>query len=201
MKSMKKILSVILACLLCVGIVSTAAFAATAYIGEEKAKEIALSAAGIPAQDAKFIICEFDYENGTAVYDVEFYYGRTEYSYDIDAVTGEILKVEQDRPDTNVSDPDAAYIGKAKAKEIAFAAAGVKEEDAKRVKVVFDFDDGRAEYEVEFHSGKYEYDYEIDAVSGEILRAEKDREFSLSGFSFFDLFARFIALLKSYFGK
>ena len=188
MKSMKKILSVILACLLCVGIVSTAAFAAPAYIGEEKAKEIALSA-------------EFDYENGTAVYDVEFYYGRTEYSYDIDAVTGEILKVEQDRPDTNVSEPDAAYIGKAKAKEIAFAAAGVKEEDAKRVKVVFDFDDGRAEYEVEFHSGKYEYDSEIDAVSGESLRAEKDREFSLSGFSFFDLFARFIALLKSYFGK
>ncbi len=200
MKTMKKIVSLILVCLFCMSIAATGAFAAS-YIGEAKAKEIALSTAGVSASDAKFITCVFDYENGTAVYDVEFYYGSTEYSYDINAKTGAVVKAEIDKNGVNVPDPDAAYIGKAKAKEIAFAAAGVKEADAKKVKVQFDFDDGTAKYDVEFHSAKYDYDYEIDALNGNVLKSEKDRDFDFSDLFFASLFEKLFAAIKALFNK
>ena len=76
MKLTKKIVSVILACLMLMSIGATAAFAAN-YIGEAKAKEIAFNRAGITADQAQFVTCKFDYENGIAVYEVEFYFDMT----------------------------------------------------------------------------------------------------------------------------
>ena len=66
------------------------------------------------------------------------------------------------------------YIGEEKAKQIALGDAGVLENNAQRLKVKFDFDDGRGEYEVDFHVGTTEYDYEIDAVTGVILDKDVD---------------------------
>ncbi len=200
MKTMKKIVSLVLVCLMCMSVAAFGAFGAN-YIGEAKAKEIALSAAGVSATDAKFMTCQFDYENGVAVYEVEFYFGSTEYSYDINAKTGAVLKAEIDKNGVNVPDPDAAYIGKAKAKEIAFAAAGVKEADARKVQVKFDFDDGVAKYEVDFHAAKYDYEYDIDALSGNILKAEKDRDFDFSDLFFANLFEKLFAAIKALFNK
>ena len=200
MKTMKKIVSLVLVCLLCMSVAATGVFAAN-YIGEAKAKEIALSAAGVSATDAKFMTCKFDYENGIAVYEVEFYFGSAEYSYDINAKTGDVLKAEIDKNGLNIPDPDAAYIGKAKAKEIAFAAAGVKEADAKKVQVKFEFDDGVAKYEVDFHADKYDYEYDIDALNGSILKAEKDRDFDFSDLFFATLFEKLFAAIKALFNK
>lgn len=197
MKAMKKILSVILVCVMCLGIGATAALGAT-YIGNDKAIEAALSHAGATADQAKFITCEFDYDNGLAVYDVEFYFNKFEYSYEINAKTGAVVKVEKDWLGTNV--PSGEYIGEKAAKDIAFADAGVKEADAKRVTVKFDFDDGIAKYDVEFHADGYEYDYEIEAVNGSILKVDRDREFSLSTSFFSDLIARLVEFLRSIFG-
>ena len=42
------------------------------------------------------------------------------------------------------------------------------------VKNEFDRDDGRAVYEIEFKHGAYEYEYEIDALTGEVIKSEKD---------------------------
>lgn len=200
MKTMKKIVSIVLVCILCMSVAAFSSLAAN-YIGEEKAKEVALTAAGVSAADAKFMTCKFDYENGVAVYEVEFYFGSTEYSYDINAKTGAVLKAEIDKNGVNVPDPDAAYIGKAKAKEIAFATAGVKEADAKKVKVKFEFDDGVAKYEVDFHSAKYDYEYDIDALNGSILKAEKDRDFDFSDLFFANLFEKLFAAIKALFNK
>lgn len=153
MKNTKRILAAVLTCLMLLSIGSLSVFAANEYIGEEKAKEAALTHAHITAADAKFLICVFDYENGLAVYDVEFYYDTFEYSYDINAKTGEVVKYEKDYLGSAI--PDGEFIGEKAAKDIALNDAGVAYDDAKRLKAVFEFDDGVAKYEVEFFANGY----------------------------------------------
>ena len=68
-------------------------------IGEEKAKEIALQHAGVSASKAKRLRVETDRENGRQVYEVEFTADGIEYDYEIDALTGKILKHEAERDD------------------------------------------------------------------------------------------------------
>ena len=65
-----------------------------AYIGREAAEEIALDHAGFNRSDAAKLEAELEYENGSLVYEVEFEAAGKEYEYDVDAVTGEILKFE-----------------------------------------------------------------------------------------------------------
>lgn len=60
------------------------------------------------------------------------------------------------------------------AKQIALGYAGIAEEDAQYLKVEFDYDDGRAEYEVEWHVGRIEYSCDVDACTGEVLSFEKE---------------------------
>ena len=80
--------------------VTFAAFAGEAaqYIGIEKAKSIALAHAKISEAEIHKLDVEFDHHAGRPVYDVEFERGRMEYKYDVDAVTGEVLrwKTKQD---------------------------------------------------------------------------------------------------------
>ncbi len=63
-----------------------------------------------------------------------------------------------------------------KAKEIALNHAKVSADKAVFEKVQLDKDDGIYEYEVDFRVGNVEYDYEINAVSGKVLDAEKEVE-------------------------
>lgn len=63
----------------------------------------------------------------------------------------------------------AKKITEEKAKAIAFKDAGISAEDAERVTVKLENDDGVLEYDVEFYIGNLEYDYEISAKNGKIL--------------------------------
>ncbi len=63
-------------------------------IGEAAAKAAALKHAGLSESDVTRLEVKIDRENGRLVYEVEFYVGNTEYEYDIDAYTGEIIKFE-----------------------------------------------------------------------------------------------------------
>lgn len=67
-------------------------------IDENKAKSIALADAGVQEADTAYLVVKPDYDNGTAVYDVEFYVASTklEYDYEIDATTGKIRGMDQD---------------------------------------------------------------------------------------------------------
>ena len=63
------------------------------------------------------------------------------------------------------------------AKRIALAHAKLAEKDVTFVKVELELEDtNRYEYDVDFYSGNVEYDYEINAVSGIILSADRDIE-------------------------
>lgn len=67
------------------------------------------------------------------------------------------------------------YIGKAKAKEIALADAGVTAKDVRDFDCELDKEViGTTAYEVDFEVGFDEYEYKIDAVTGEILKAKVD---------------------------
>ena len=71
------------------------------YIGEDKALEIALSDAGFTKDQVSNAYAHLDYDDdfGRYEYEVEFHDGMTEYSYDIDAVTGEITDKDVDYDD------------------------------------------------------------------------------------------------------
>ena len=71
----------------------------TSYIGEQKAKSIALSHAGISSKDATQMQCKLDRDDGQMVYEVEFEVGRTEYEYEIDTISGTIYQSEKEFDD------------------------------------------------------------------------------------------------------
>ena len=68
-------------------------------IGHAKAKSIALNHAGVSESKAYDMEIELDDEDGTLVYEVEFKFGGMEYSYEINAATGAILKHEAEIDD------------------------------------------------------------------------------------------------------
>ena len=67
------------------------------YIGTEKARVIALEHAGLTDNNVTFGKSELDVDYNISKYEIEFYYNNYEYDYEINAVTGEILKYERER--------------------------------------------------------------------------------------------------------
>ena len=70
-----------------------------AYIGQEKAKAAAIAHAGLSDSDVSYFETDMDTENGIMVYEVEFKCGGYEYEYDINALTGEIVKYSREKDD------------------------------------------------------------------------------------------------------
>lgn len=68
---------------------TAAANTQTLEISVEKAKQIALSHAGVGS--ARFKKANLDYENGIKVYEIEFKVGNLEYEYDINVSNGAII--------------------------------------------------------------------------------------------------------------
>ena len=68
-------------------------------IGYAKAKSIALNHAGVSENQAYDMDIELDDEDGKLVYEIEFKSGGMEYSYEINAATGAILKHEAEIDD------------------------------------------------------------------------------------------------------
>lgn len=66
------------------------------YIGKEAAIEAALTHAGLKRNAVRDLKCELDREDGVMVYEVEFESGLYDYEYDIDAVTGKVLKSKKE---------------------------------------------------------------------------------------------------------
>ena len=69
---------------------------------------------------------------------------------------------------------ESQFIGGEKAKEIAFASAGVIATSVTNLQVELDCDDGILIYEVEFNAGRNEYEYDINAKDGNIVKSSID---------------------------
>ncbi|MBQ4088172.1 MAG: PepSY domain-containing protein [Clostridia bacterium] len=69
------------------------------FIGEEKAKAIALEKAGFSESEVRMERVKLDRENGQIVYEVEFNKDRVEYSAEISAADGTIVSWDVDYDD------------------------------------------------------------------------------------------------------
>ena len=87
-----------------------------------------------------------------------------------------LLGQEKDLSDGNSygAADTSKYISRDKAVEAALAKAGIDKAQATGLKAEFDADDGKIIYEVEFKSGGREYEYDIDAVSGKVIKEESE---------------------------
>lgn len=162
---------------------SSAKQADSTLLEAEDARNIALAHAGLTAEDVTFTATKLDWEDGKQVYEVEFFSPsaqydsaeRTEYDYDIDAVTGAVVKYSAEKKDlapAPASTPIAAEDARAKA----LAHAGLTAADVTFTKTELDWENGKQVYEVEFYTAAgAEYDYEID-TAGEIVRFDYDAE-------------------------
>ena len=152
-----------------------------AYIGAEAAKTAALKHAGFSASQVTFLDAEYDYDDGRMIYEVEFHVNGTEYDYDIDALTGAVVKYQSEKNGTNTSSSSSssadtsAYIGESAAKTAALNHAGVKESSTKYCNAWLEWDDGRPEcYEVEFMVNNTRYEYKIALTSATVLESEQE---------------------------
>ena len=170
---------------------TSAAINSAKNISIEDAKQIALAHAKIAQSGVTFIKAKLDTEDGRQVYDIEFYSGNTEYDYEIDAISGEIVSSDMDienytipaqtapeattaaQPKSNNASGD---IGIEKANEIAISHAGLSSGSVSFVKAKIDTEDGVKVYDIEFYSGNVEYDYEINAATGAIVSFDQDIE-------------------------
>ena len=154
------------------------------YIAQSDAESIALADAGLTADALAGSYSRLEYDDGRAVYDIEFWTADTEYDYEIDAVSGEILSMDYDADNHNRQNATASssagssdLISEDDARLTALTHAGLAERsDVQFVQCKLDRDDGRQVYDVEFYTTTAEYDYEIDAVTGEILSYDYDAE-------------------------
>ncbi len=167
-------------------------------IGIKKAKKKALADAGISKSAVKYTKAHLDYDDGIAIYDVEFYTDTHEYEYEINAKTGKVHEKSIERhnkvyntqnntsskpkvtakPQTNNNNNNknnSNRISVDKAKSIAVKHAGYSVGKVTFQKAKLDYDDGRAVYEIDFFVGNDEYDYEIDAKTGKILDYDFDK--------------------------
>lgn len=181
-----------------------------AYIGKTAAFEIALNAAGITAADAFDTEIDLSYERGIMVYEVEFDTVDYEYDFDIDAITGEIVKTDREpadkrhsatvipsqgtentdtpvstpanepavttAPPASAETPAATYIASEAALGIALEHAGLTRSEVREIEIDFEKKKNGAVYEIDFEKGNVEYEYEINAITGEIIKVEKEKD-------------------------
>lgn len=156
----------------------------TGNISLDKAKEIALSHAGLSADQVTFVQANMDFDDGIQKYDIKFYCNGQEYDYEINSSNGQIVQFDYDMeynyiPNNNTTNYQSnvnttANISVERAKEIALSHAGLASNQVTFQRIELDFDDGIQKYEIEFYYNYREYSYEIDANTGNILSYEQD---------------------------
>ena len=147
---------------------------APAIITMDEAIAIALKDAGFKEADVTGLHAELERDDGITVYDVDFYKGGKEYDYEIHAETGAVLKPVK-KTTASGSSGSNDYISEDSAISKALSHAGLKKDQVSRLRAELDREDGRTVYEVEFETAQWEYEYEINAKTGAIIKAEKER--------------------------
>ena len=135
------------------------------YILLTEAKKIAVDDAGCTE---RVTFTEEELVDGgikTPYYMLVFTDNKTQWTYRINAISGDILEKKEE----NIGETD--FISLENAKSIALKDAGLVENAEKIVftKEELSRNKGKPCYILEFYTGKYQYHYEIDAKTGEII--------------------------------
>lgn len=151
------------------------------YIGLDRAKELALAAAGMTADQVTFTKSKLDQDDGKVQYDIEFVTtDGKEYDYELNARTGHIESMDYDdkhiKPNTSadISIDQSSLISLEQATAIVLER--VPGAEARHLKIKLDYDDGRARYEGEIKYNGTEYEFELDAASGAVLEWEAEND-------------------------
>lgn len=141
----------------------------------EEAKALVLK--DLNLKEAVFDKEEYDaYEEE---YELELTVSGFEYEYTVSAYDGTILKREWDKKEMAKATPapqtESAFIGTDKAKTLALKHAGLTGKSVSYKEAKLDRDDGRYVYEIEFVYEGMEYEYEVDALTGNILKSQKEK--------------------------
>lgn len=130
-------------------------------------------------------VTEIEYEKSKGIYEVEVKSEGVEYELDIDATSGDIIYEDKsvDKKQENslavLKDDGNKKNAKVHEKHITTdeaIAIAMKSAQGTVTDLELDEDDGRVYYEIEIEDGVYEYEFEIDAITGEVLDFEKDRD-------------------------
>ncbi len=156
----------------------------------DQAKAIALDKAGYTEEEITLVKAKKEIDDNTEKYEIEFYFGTTEYDYEIDAATGSILSFDQEieyihgadnpkltaasTPSKTESATKNGKVTKESAIAIALLDAGYAEKDVSLLHAKKDNDDGKEIWEVEFHAGHIEYSYDIEVATGTIINFDID---------------------------
>lgn len=144
----------------------------------ESALRAALAHAGLSGAEADGINTWIEYDNGEPVcYEVRFQSGETAYAYEIGLNDSKVLSWQQETSGSDTVEPEEEEtpahhpdIGEAKARAAALSHAGLREADARWVRVRKE----NGVYKVSFQSGNKDFSYEIDSKTGEVLASGVD---------------------------
>ncbi|MEK5040161.1 PepSY domain-containing protein [Sporosarcina sp. FSL K6-3457] len=152
------------------GLGTSEAHAAESFLSLKEAKALAVQKVGGTVTEI-----ELEKTKTGFIYEVEVKSNGVEYDLDIDAQTGKVVIEKQQAKQVAQAELPRVAGTKLLTKDEVIAIA-LKHEKGTVTEVELDDDDGRKHYEIEIKNGTFEYDFEIDAITGKVLKFEKDRD-------------------------
>ncbi len=142
-----------------------------ANITPEEAKAVVFAKLGIDENEVSRLKVELDDRK----FEIEFRVGNVKYEFEVDARSGNILKIEKETESDVPVSPEApdktdSILSPEQVKQLIFAKLGITEDQAVHLKI--ELDDGK--YELEFKVGRFEFECEVDARTGKILEIDKE---------------------------
>ncbi len=182
-KSIKWVIIVVASILLVVALCFLGYFIymKNAYLSKEEIKDIVIKDTELNKDKISFKEIDLELDGETKKYEVEFYYNRVEYTYIVNAKTGDIIYsdyIKNTDNDINTngtpSETPSNYITPEEAKSIALTDAGLTNNEVVFTDIDIDKEGTITVYEVDFYNGNLEYEYKIDVINKTIIRKNKE---------------------------
>ncbi|MDO4345067.1 MAG: PepSY domain-containing protein, partial [Eubacteriales bacterium] len=144
-------------------------------VTEEQAVETALKDAGVTEAEITNLRVKKEIDDGVEEYNVDFYVENKEYEYEINASTGEIRSRDMEIDDDFVDSSEKSS-ALTEAEILKILQEKVPEVQEKDVRMKLEKERSGLVYEGEINMGfaKGEYEFEIDALTGQIIKWEEE---------------------------
>ena len=106
------------------------------------------------------------------IYEINFIYNNQKYEYEIDPLSGSILKKEIENIDYITNQSPEILLNEAW--DIVLKDANLKKNAINVIQESLKYDDHNLIYEIKFYYQNFEYEYKISAQTGIIIDFEKD---------------------------